>query len=102
MTGHYHLEMFKGFLFFDILVPGLVRMSEIEEGSGYNWEIPDEATVEVNKAYESLDVSLVFWGGPVADSSDFNRVYCNLVLWDDQSEVFNLLLMELTLLQTEE
>jgi len=27
--------MFEGFLFFDILVPGLIGMSEIEEESGY-------------------------------------------------------------------
>ena len=34
-------------------------MSEVEEGSGYGQEISDEAMVEVNKAYESLHISLV-------------------------------------------
>ena len=60
------------------------------------------ATVEVDKAYESLYVSLVLQGGPIVDSGDFNWVHHNLVFRDDQSEVFNLLLMELTLLWVEE
>ena len=58
-------------------------MSEIEEGSGYSWEISDEAVVEVNKAYKSLHVSPVLQGKPIADSGNFNRVHLNLVLWDD-------------------
>ena len=58
--------------------------------------------VEVDEAYESLHISPVRWGGPIADSGDFNWVHCNLVFQDDQSEVFNLLPMELTLLQAEE
>jgi len=58
--------------------------------------------VEVDKAYESLHVSLVLWGRPIADSGDFNRVYHNLVLQDDQSEVFDLLSMKLTLFWAEE
>jgi len=62
----------------------------------------DEVTVEVNEAYEGLYVSLVLWGRLLADSSNFNRVHHNLVLQDDQSEVFNLLPMELALLWTEE
>jgi len=36
--------------------------------------------VEVNKAYESLHISPVLWGRPIADSSDFNRVHRNLIL----------------------
>ena len=39
--------------------------------------------VEVDKAYESLHISPVLWGGPIVDSGDFNRVYRNLVLQDD-------------------
>jgi len=58
--------------------------------------------VEVNEVYESLHVSLVLQGRPVIDSGNFNKVHCNLVLRDDQSEVFNLLPMELTLLWMEE
>jgi len=54
-------------------------------------------TVEVNEAYKSLYVSSVLQSRPVIDSSDFNRVHRNLVLRDDQSEVFDLLPMELTL-----
>jgi len=72
--------MFEGFLFFNVPVPGLVGTSEVEEWSGYSREILDKMTVEVNKAYESLHVSPVFQGGPVMDSSDFNRVHRNLVL----------------------
>jgi len=77
-------------------------MSEVKEGSGYGQEISDEAPVEVNKAYESLYVSLVLQDGPVTDFSNFNRVHLDLVLRDDQSKVLNLLSIELTLLQVEE
>ena len=77
-------------------------MGEVEEGSSYNQAVLDEVTVEVNKASESLHISLVLWDRPLADSSDFNRVHHNLVLRDDQSEVFNLLLVELTFLWIEE
>ena len=59
-------------------------------------------TVKVNKACESLYISPVLWGEPIADSGNFNRVHLDLVLQDDQSKVLNLLLMELTLLQAEE
>jgi len=55
--------------------------------------------VEVNKVYESLHVSPVFWSGPITNSGDFHRVYCNFVLQDDQSKVFNLLPVELIFLQ---
>jgi len=78
----------------------MIGSSEVEERSSYGREVLDEATVEVNEAYEGLHVSPALWGGPLVDSSNFNRVYCNLVLQDDQPEVFNLLLVELTLLQT--
>ena len=97
-SGHCHLEAFEGFLFFGVPVPGLVGISEVEEQSGYGREISDEAMVEVNKAYENLYVSPVLRGRPVIDSGNFNRVHLNLVLWDDQSEVLNLLPIELILL----
>ena len=77
-------------------------MSEVEERSSYSQEVLDEATVKVNKAYESLYISPVLWNRLLVDSSDFNRVHCSLVLRDDQSKVFNLLLVELIFLQTEE
>ena len=59
-------------------------------------------TVEVNKACESLYISLVLWSRPIADSGNFNRIYLDLVLQDDQSKILNLLLMELILLWVEE
>jgi len=33
-------------------------MHEVKEGSGYGREISDKATVEVDKAYESLHISI--------------------------------------------
>ena len=75
-------------------------MNKVKERSGYGQEILDKAMVEVNKVYESLHVSPVFWSGPIIDSGDFHRIYCNFVLQDDQSKVFNLLPVELTFLQT--
>ena len=59
-------------------------------------------TVEVNEADESLHVSLVLRGRPITDSSDFHGVHLDLVLQDDQSEVLNLLPMELVFLWVEE
>ena len=94
--------MFEGFLFFGIPVVDLVGTSKVEEESGDGWEIPDEAMVEVNEVYESLHISPVLRGRLIADSSNFNRVYLDFVLWDDQSEVLNLLPMELTLLWAKE
>jgi len=72
--------MFEGFLFLGTPVPGLIGASEVEERSSYGREVLNEATVEVDETYESLYISLVLWGGPLADSSDFNKIHCNLVL----------------------
>jgi len=58
--------------------------------------------VEVDETYERLYISPVLWNGPLADSGDLNRVHRNFVLQDDQSQVFNLLPVEFTFLQTEE
>ena len=58
-------------------------MSEVEEGSSYSQEVLDEATIEVNEAYESLYISPVLWDGLFVDSGDFNRIHRNLVLQDD-------------------
>jgi len=75
--------MFKGFLFLSIPVLGLIGASEVKEGSSYGREVLDKATIEVNEAYKGLHVSPVLWDGPLADSSDFNRVHCDLVLRND-------------------
>ena len=58
--------------------------------------------VEVNEAYEGLHISPVLQDGPLVDSSNLNRVHLNLVFRDDQSEVLDLPLIELALLQAEE
>ena len=93
--------MFEGFLFLGTPVPGMIRSSEVKEGSSYGREVLDEVTVEVNKAYEGLHISPVLQDGPLVDSSNFNKIHRDLVLRDDQPEVFNLLPVELTFLQTE-
>ena len=36
--------------------------------------------VEVNEAYKGLHISSVLWGRSLVDSSNLNRVHCNLVL----------------------
>ena len=76
----------------------MIGSSEVKERSSYGRKVFNEAMVEVNKAYKGLHVSLVLRDGPLIDSGNFNRVHCNLVLRDDQPEVFNLLLVELTFL----
>jgi len=58
--------------------------------------------VEVNEVYKGLHISLVLQDRPFVDFGNFNRVHCNLILRNDQSEVFNLLPVELALLRTEE
>jgi len=77
-------------------------VSEVKERSSYSQEVLDKATVEVNEAYKSLHISLVLQNRLLVDSGNFNRVYHDFVFRDDQSEVFNLLPVELTFLQTEE
>jgi len=94
--------MFEGFLFLGTPVPDVIGSSEVEEGSSYGRKVLDEATVEVNEAYEGLHVSLVLQDGPLADFGNFNRVHRDLVLQNDQPKVFNLLPVELTFLRTEE
>ena len=79
-SGHCCFETFKGFLFLSIPVPSLVGTGEVEEGPSNGGEVPDEATVEVDKAYKGLYVSPVLRGGPIVDSSNLNRVHLNLVL----------------------
>ena len=72
--------MFEGFLFLSTLVPGLIRVNEVKEGSSYGREVLDKAMIEVNEAYKGLHVSPVLRNRPLADSGNFNRVYHNLVL----------------------
>ena len=94
--------MFEGFLFLGTPVLGLIGASKVEEGSSYGREVLNEATVEVGETYESLYISPVLRDGPLVDSGNLNRVHRNLVLRDDQFQVFNLLPVEFTLLWTEE
>jgi len=46
-------------------------------------EIPDEPSVEVDEAQESLDVCLVFWSRPLSDSRNLDRIHGNFVFRDD-------------------
>ena len=71
--------MFEGLLFLGTPVLGLVRVSEVEEGSSYGREVLNEAMVEVDETYESLYISPVLRDRPLADSGDLNRVHCNFV-----------------------
>jgi len=77
-------------------------MSEVEEESSYGREVLNKATVEINKAYEGLYISLVLRGRPIADSGDFYKVHRNFVLQNDQSKVLDLPLVELTFLWAKE
>ena len=94
--------MFESFLLSGIPAPGSVGTSEVEEGSSYGQEVLDKAMVEINKACEGLYISPVLWGGPITDSGNFYGVYCNFIFRNDQFEVLDLPLVELTFLQTEE
>jgi len=51
--------MFEGFLFLGTPVPGVIGSSEVKKRSSYGREVLDEATVEVNEAYEGLHISSV-------------------------------------------
>jgi len=79
-SDHHCFETFEDILFLGIPVPGLVGTSEVEEGPGDGREVPDEVTVEINKAYERLHISLVLWDGPIMNSGNLNGVHLDLVL----------------------
>ena len=61
-------------------------------------EVPDEATVEVDKAEERLYLLHLLGDWPVGDSLHLHRVHGHFVLGDDKSQVFNFLALELALL----
>src|SRR5260221_13706856 len=56
---------------------------------------------EVHKAKEGLDLLDLHWGQPLCNSVDLHQIHSNMVFQDDQSEVFNLLLLELAFLWLE-
>ncbi|KIK96667.1 hypothetical protein PAXRUDRAFT_137940, partial [Paxillus rubicundulus Ve08.2h10] len=55
-----------------------------------NVSIPlNEATVEVDKTKERLEVLLAMWDRLIKNSMDFNGVHVNLALKNDKSQVFD-------------
>ena len=61
-------------------------------------EVPDEVTVEVDKAEERLYLLHLLGDWPVGDSLHLHRVHGHFVLGDDKSQVFDFLALELALL----
>src|SRR5260221_62382 len=61
----------------------------------------DKLLIEVHKAKEGLDLLDLHWGQPLCNSADLCWIHSNMVFQDDQSEVFDLLLLELAFLWLE-
>ena len=70
-------------------------------GTGNIGEVTDELPIEVHKAKEGLDLLDLSWGWPFRDSTDLCWIHSHMVFRDDQSEVFNLLLLKLAFLWLE-
>src|SRR3979490_1390989 len=78
-----------------------VLHGEIEQGASMLREVRDESPVEVDKADERLDLLFVSRGRPLRHTSYLHWVHLDLVVRDDDSEVFNASLFELALLVAE-
>src|SRR5258708_21886935 len=61
----------------------------------------DKLLVEVHKAKEGLDLLDLRWGQSLHNSVDLHWVHSDMVFQDDQSKVFDLLLLELAFLWLE-
>src|SRR5258708_34908599 len=82
--------------------PLLGLVSECVEGAGNIREVMDKLLIEVHKAKEGLDLLDLHWGWPFCNSMDLCQIHSDMVFQDDQSEVFNLLLLKLAFLWLDE
>src|SRR5258708_23189767 len=64
-------------------------------------EVADKLLIEVHKAKEGLDLLDLHWGQPFHDSLDLCQIHSHMVFRDDQSKVFDLLLLKLAFLWLE-
>src|SRR5258708_13173883 len=81
--------------------PLLGFVGECIEGASDIGEVADKLLIEVHKAKGGLDLLDLHWGWPLCDPTDLCWIHGSTVFQDDQSEVLNLLLLELTFLQLE-
>src|SRR5260221_3029772 len=81
--------------------PPLGLVSECVEGAGNIGEVADKLLIEVHKAKEGLDLLDLHWGWPLHNSTDLHWIHSDMVFQDDQSEVFDLLLVKLAFLWLE-
>jgi hypothetical protein len=63
--------------------------------------IPDKVAIEVSKPQEYVDIFEVARGFPVLDSGNLFCIHFDSFCTDDETQAFNFLVMELTLLQFE-
>jgi hypothetical protein len=59
----------------------------------------DKSTVEVDKTNKGLHFLLVSWGGPVCYTSNLDRIYFDLIVQDDHTQVLGPSLLELALIR---
>jgi hypothetical protein len=78
-----------------------VLHGEIEQGASMLREVWDELSVEVDKTNEGLDLLFVGRGRPFRYTSYLHWVHFDLVVQDDNAEVFNASFFELALLVSE-
>ena len=61
-------------------------------------ELGDEPAVDINEAHEGLHLFLVRGRWPICYACDFDGVHLDMIERDDDSEIFDPLLLELALL----
>jgi len=89
-----------GALAFSPAPTGIIS-GQVEEQAGVFQEVSDEPSVEVGEPEEGLYFLLIYWSGPLSNTSDLDRVHCDGVVGDDHSEVLNHGFLELTLTVSE-
>jgi hypothetical protein len=60
--------------------------------------IPDKVVIEVSKPQECADIFEVVGGFPVLDSGNLSWIHVDSFCADDETQIFDFLVMELTLL----
>src|SRR3981189_2974555 len=74
---------------------------KIEQGASVLRNVRNESSVEVDKTDEGLDLLFVGRGRPLRHTSYFYWVHFDLVVRDDNAEVFDVGFFKLTLLVSE-
>jgi hypothetical protein len=76
-------------------------LGKVKEGTCMVREVLDEPSIEVGKTQERLDFFPIGGGGPLSNSSNFDRIHLDSVLSNDKPKVLNACFLKLAFLQAE-